>query len=88
MILNNQQVQKIVENGFDCYKDIELVELLLSLRVDKRNYWSEADAIFRRYKTLREVLDAPQEELKSIRGYKEHFRLGLQLPQIVANRYL
>ena len=88
MILDNQQVQKILENGFDCYKDIELVELLLSLRVDRRNYWSEADAIFRKYKTLREVLDAPQEELKTIRGYKEHFRLGLQLPQFVANRYL
>ena len=88
MILDNLSVQKIVENGFDCYKDIELVELLLSLRVDRRNYWSEADAIFRKYKTLREVLDAPQEELKTISGFKEHYRLGLQLPQFVANRYL
>ena len=88
MILDNQQVQKIVENGFECYKDIDLVELLLSLRVDRRNYWSEAEAIFRKYKTLREVLDAPPEDLKTIKGYKEHYRLGLQLPQFVANRYL
>ena len=88
MILDDKRVQTIVENGFECYKDIDLVELLLSLRVDRRNYWSEAEAIFRKYKTLREVLDAPPEELKTIRGYKEHYQLGLQLPQFVANRYL
>ena len=78
MILDDKQVQKIVEDGFDCYKDIDLVELLLSLRVDRRNYWSEAEAIFRKYKTLREVLDAPPEELKTIRVYKEHYQLALQ----------
>ncbi len=88
MILDNKRVEKLVENGFECYKDIDLIELLLSLRIDRRNYWSESIAIFRKYKTLREVLDAPPEELKTIRGYKEHYRLGLQLPQFVANRYL
>ena len=54
MILDNQQVQEIVENGFECYKDIDLIELLLSLRVDRRNYWSEAEAIFRKYRTLKQ----------------------------------
>ncbi len=88
MILDDKRVQTIVENGFECYKDIDLVELLLSLRLDRRNYWSEAEAIFRKYKTLREVLDASPEGLKTIRGYKEHYQLGLQLPQFVANRYL
>ena len=88
MILDNKQVNKIIENGFDCYKDIDLVELLLSLRVDRRNYWSEAESLFRKYKSLREVLDAPQEELKSIGGLKEHYLIGLQLKKLVATRYL
>ena len=57
MILDDKRVQTIIENGFECYKDIDLVELLLSLRLDRRNYWSEAEAIFRKYKTLRELLE-------------------------------
>ena len=88
MTLENLQLQKFLKHGLESFEDIEIVELLLSLKTDRRNYWSESIAIFRKYKTLREVLDAPQEELKTIRGFKEHYRLGLQLPQFVANRYL
>ena len=88
MTLENLQLQKFLKHGLESFEDIEIVELLLSLKTDRRNYWSEAESLFRKYKSLREVLDAPVEELRTVRGYKEQYLLGLKLPNRVAERYL
>ena len=87
MSLENLHVKKFVKHGLESFEDIEIVELLLSLKTDRRNYRSEAEAFFRKYKSLREVLGAPVEELRAVPGYQERYLLGLKLPNQVADQH-
>jgi DNA repair protein RadC len=80
--------EKFQKAGLDGFQDYEIVEMLLGLgrpRVDTKHMAKEA---IDRFKTLRGVLEASEEELDGIPGIGEASIFGLKFTQAVAQRFL
>jgi len=80
--------EKFLKSGLKGFHDYEIVELLLSLGTPRRDCKQQAKAAMQKFKTLRGVLEAPQEELLQIEGIGPHSTFGLKLVQAVAREFL
>lgn len=80
--------EKFVKGGLCSFLDYEIIELLLTLGTPRRDCKIQAKEALRRFKTLRGVLDAAQEDLVEIEGIGPNNILGLKLIQEVSRRYL
>ncbi len=80
--------EKFVKGGLRGFLDYEIIELLLTLGTPRRDCKLQAKEALRRFKTLRGVLEAEQEDLVEIEGIGPHNILGLKLIQEVSRRYL
>lgn len=58
--------QRFIKNGLDGFADYEVVELLLTLAIPRRDVKEHAKALIARFGNLRGILDAPLEELEYI----------------------
>lgn len=79
---------KFFRAGLDGFLDYEIIELLLSLGMPRRDCRETAKRALDRFKSLPAVLEAGLDDLAKIRGLGPSSAFGLKLVQEVARRYL
>ncbi len=80
--------ERFFRTGLDGFHDHEVLELILTYVIPRRDVKPVAKDLLREFKTLGSVLDAPREQLKKIDGIGEQAAGLLNLiPQLIA-RYL
>ena len=80
--------EKFLQHGLAKFTDEEVLELLLTLATPRRDCKQQARALYKRFGSLRGVLEAPPAELAKIKGIGPKNILGLKLVPAVARRYL
>ncbi|MBN1189652.1 MAG: DNA repair protein RadC [Dehalococcoidales bacterium] len=80
--------ERFLKSGLDGFQDYEIIELLLSLGIPRRNLKHQAKEIIRRFKTLRGVMEASTEELQKVKGIGPHGVFGFKFVHAVASEYL
>ena len=80
--------EKFLTSGLSGFHSYEIVELLLTLGTPRRDCKQPAKNAIARFKTLRGVLEAPQEDLLAIKGIGPHNVFGIKLVQEVARQFL
>lgn len=79
---------RFVKSGLDGFADYEVVELLLTLAIPRSDVKQPAKALIARFGTLREILDAPLEDLRSVAGIGSVTPVALQIIKAAATLYL
>lgn len=74
--------------GFEGFHDYEVLELLLTYAIPRRDVKPLAKELINRFGGLQEVLDASYEELTSIKGIRENTATFLNLMKGCAELYL
>ncbi len=80
--------ERFLKAGFDGFADHEVVELILTLAIPRLDVKQPAKALLERFGDLRGILDAPLEELRSVRGVGEVTPVALRIVRAVATLYL
>jgi len=80
--------ERFIQGGLAGFHDYEIVELLLSLGMPRRDCKQQAKEAIRRFKTLRGVLSASFQDLQQIEGIGPHSAFGIKLVQEVARAFL
>lgn len=79
---------KYKKSGLDGWLDYEVLELVLSYAIARKDTKLVAKELLSRFKTINGVLDADSRELNSISGISEHTTLFLNLLKDIAILYL
>ena len=80
--------EKFIRSGISGFHDYEIVELLLTVGIPRKDCKQQAKEAIRKFKTLRDVLEAPIEELQEIKGIGPHNVFGIKLVHEVARESL
>ena len=80
--------ERFLSAGLDGFHDYEVIELLLTLAMPRRDCKPAAKAALERFKTLQGVLDASATELCQVPGIGPRNLLALKLVPAVGRRYL
>lgn len=80
--------ERFERTGLDGFADYEVVELLLTLAVPRADVKQPAKALISRFGSLRGILDAPLEELRTIPGIGSVTPVALRIIREAANLYL
>jgi DNA repair protein RadC len=80
--------KRFIKSGLEGFHDYEIVELLLALGSPRKDCKQQAKEALKRFKTLRGVLEAQQEELQRINGIGPNNAFGIALVQEVAREFL
>lgn len=80
--------EKFLKSGLPGFLDYEIVELLLTLGTPRQDCKQQAKDAMKRFKMLRGVLEAGENELQEIRGIGPHNIFGIKLVQEVSRRFL
>jgi DNA repair protein RadC len=80
--------EKYKAAGLTGWSDYEILELMLSYAVPRRDTKPIAKELTRRFSSLSGVLDAAQDDLRSVPGVAEHSALLLKLFKDVSGAYL
>ncbi len=80
--------RRFIRTGIQSFSDHELVELLLTLAIPRRDVKKPAKALIARYRNLRGILDASREELQEVKGLGKVAPVALKLIRETANLYL
>lgn len=79
--------ERFIQGGLNAFLDYEIVELLLTLGTPRKDCKPIAKKVIKKFGGLKEVLDAPVEELTEIKGIGEMNIFGLKLFQAISERY-
>ena len=80
--------EKFLKNGLDGFHDYEIIELLLTLGTPRSDCKQPAKDALKKFGSLKAVLEAVPQDLKTIKGIGDKNVFGLKLSQDVARRYL
>jgi DNA repair protein RadC len=80
--------ERFLKSGLEGFADYEVVELLLTLAIPRRDVKEPAKALIKRFGTLRGILDAPIEELQTVRGLGGVAPIALKIIKEAATLYL
>lgn len=80
--------EKFLERGLAAFTDEEALELLLTLGTPRKDCKPMARAAIRKFGSLRQVLEAPVEQLQQIHGIGPNNVVALRLIHGVARRFL
>ena len=80
--------ERFLKSGLVGFAEHEVVELLLTLAIPRSDVKQPAKALLQRFGSLREVLDAPIAELRSVAGVGEVAAVALQVIRASATLYL
>jgi len=84
----NRLRQRFIKSGFAGMADHEIIELILTLTIPRKDVKIPAKDLIKRFKTLRGILDAPPEELKKIDGMGTITPIALRIIRETATQYL
>jgi DNA repair protein RadC len=79
---------KFLDSGLTGFHDYEIVELLLTLAMPRKDCKDAAKAAMRQFKTLQGVLEASPKALCEVPGIGPKNLFGIKLITAVADRYL
>lgn len=79
---------RFLKAGFRGMSDHEVIEVLLTLAIPRSDVKERAKALLKRFKTVRGVLDAPIEELRSVKGIGSVAPAALKIIREAATLYL
>ena len=79
---------RFLRNGLEGLSDYEVVELLLTLAIPRSDVKKPAKALIGRFGNLRGILDAPVEELRTIKGIGSVAPVALRIVRAAATLYL
>jgi DNA repair protein RadC len=80
--------EKFRTTGVDAFHEHEVLELLLTYAIPRRDVKPLAKALLKRFGSLREILDAEMDELEQVRGIGGHAAVLLKLVKELAALYL
>jgi DNA repair protein RadC len=80
--------ERFLKSGLEGFADYEVVELLLTLAIPRRDVKEPAKALIERFGSLRGILDAPIEELQTVRGLGGVAPIALKIIKEAATLYL
>ncbi|MBL7013469.1 MAG: DNA repair protein RadC [Candidatus Marinimicrobia bacterium] len=80
--------EKFLKNGLDGFHDYEIIELLLTLGTPRSDCKQPAKDALKKFGSLKAVLEADPQDLKTIKGIGDNNIFGLKFSQDVARRYL
>lgn len=80
--------EKFEKSGLAAFLDYEVIELLLTLGVPRKDCKPQAKEAINRFKSLRGVMEAPPEELRKIRGITPYNTFVIKFVQEVAREFL
>ncbi len=80
--------QRFLRSGLAGFADHEVVELLLTLAIPRRDVKQPAKALLRRFGSLGGIMDATPAELQKVEGIGEAAAVALQVIREVAVLYL
>jgi DNA repair protein RadC len=76
------------KSGLEGFADYEVVELLLTLAIPRSDVKPLAKELIARFGNLRDILDAPLNELRSVRGLGDVVPVALRIIREAADLYL
>jgi DNA repair protein RadC len=79
---------RFLRSGLAGFAEYEVVELLLTLAIPRRDVKQPAKALIARFGNLRGILDAPIEELRAVSGIGSVTPVALQIIKAAATLYL
>jgi DNA repair protein RadC len=80
--------KKFSESGLDAFHDYEVIELLLSYAIPRRDVKPLAKKLLGRFGSLKGVMDATQQELESLTGIGRHTAVLFKLAKGLGTMYL
>jgi DNA repair protein RadC len=80
--------ERFLSSGLDGFHDYEVIELLLTLAMPRKDCKDAAKEALLRFKTLQGVLEASPRELCRVAGIGSKNLFGIKLIKAVADRYL
>ncbi len=80
--------EKYEKSGIDGWLDYEVLELVLSYAIPRKDTKLIAKELLSRFKTINGVLDSDRKELRTVTGISEHTALFLKLLKDVAILYM
>lgn len=80
--------EKFIHSGLDAFHDYEVIELLLTLGMPRKDCKQIAKKALKRFGSLRGVMEASPDELSEIEGLGSKNIFGLRLAQAISRRYL
>jgi len=84
----NRLREKFLDAGLRGFHDYEVIELLLTLGMPRKDCKTPAKSAMKRFKTLQGVFEASSRELCEVPGIGPKNLLGIKLIKAVAERYL
>ncbi|MDR2735261.1 MAG: DNA repair protein RadC [Puniceicoccales bacterium] len=80
--------ERFLKAGFDCFAEHEILELLLTLCIPRKDVKTQAKELLQRFGSLSEVLDADIEKLQEIKGIGKTTAIALHIIRNAAALYL
>jgi DNA repair protein RadC len=80
--------ERFLKSGFDGFAGHEVIELLLTLAIPRSDVKQPAKDLLSHFGSLRGILDAPIEALRTIKGIGEVTPVALQIIKAAATLYL
>ena len=80
--------ERFERTGFDGFADYEVVEVLLTLAVPRADVKQPAKQLIAKFGSLRGILDAPLDDLRSVPGIGSVTPVALRIIREAANLYL
>ncbi|MBI5178028.1 MAG: DNA repair protein RadC [Nitrospinae bacterium] len=80
--------KKFLEHGLDKFTDEEIVELLLTFATPRRDCKQQARQAMAQFKTLRNLFEAPTEELTKISGIGPNNAFGIKFIHQITRKFL
>jgi DNA repair protein RadC len=80
--------ERFLRHGLEGFQDYEVLELLLTLAIPRRDVKTQAKALIQRFGSIRRVLDASLGELEQVDGLGSVAPVALRVIRDVASLYL
>lgn len=77
-----------MRSGLAGFGEYEIVELILTLAIPRADVKPQAKALIARFGSIREILDAPSDELRRVEGIGDVAAVALRIIRETATLYL